>query len=163
MYKRQEYASGLIEIIGGLSHYMPSTSPVKTPQHQSKGYVFLSYAEEDRDFVSLLKTFLKENNYAYWDYAESDRDYHSQLFLELEGVIKESVATLSVLSESWKRSQWSVKEYFFSEEAGTPVFLLKAKPLGPTLAIAGVPYIDFTLEIAQGMEKLRRELHRKGL
>ena len=78
------------------------------------------------------------------------------------GVIKEAAATLSVLSEAWKRSQWALKEYFFSEETGTPVFLLKAKTLGPTLAIAGMPYIDFTSD-DRGFEKLHRELRRKRL
>lgn len=106
---------------------------------------------------------MKKRNYAYWDYEESDRDYHTQLFLELEGIIIEASATLSILSESWKRSKWAVKEFFFSEDVGTPVFLLKAKPIDPTLAVAGMTFIDFTQDIESGLKKLDRELSRKNL
>ncbi len=138
-------------------------APVQKKTEKSKGYVFISYAEEDGDFVELLKEFMKKHGYAYWDYEESDRDYHSQLFLELEGVISEASATLSVLSEAWKRSKWTVKEYFFSEEIGIPVFLLRAKEIGPTLAIAGIPYIDFVPNQQAGFSKLDKELKRKKL
>jgi hypothetical protein len=137
--------------------------PIAPPGKKSEGYVFISYAEEDADFVAELKGFLAARNYAYWDYDESARNYHTQFFRELEGVIQEAVATLSVLSEAWKLSRWTIREYFFSEDAGIPVFLLRAKPLGPTLAIAGTPYIDFVGDRARGFEKLEKELRRKGL
>ena len=39
----------------------------------------------------------------------------------------------------------------------------KAKPLGPTLAIAGIPYIDFVDDFDAGFKKLEKELVRKGL
>ena len=151
------------QIVEALRDEVTIGAPVQKKAKQSKGYVFVSYAEEDADFVEQLKVFMKEHGYAYWDYEESDRDYHSQLFLELEGVIKEAVATLSVLSEAWKRSKWTVKEYFFSEEIGIPVFLLRAKEIGPTLAIAGIPYIDFVPDMRAGFSKLDRELKRKKL
>jgi hypothetical protein len=48
---------------------------------------------------------------------------HSQLFLELESVIREASATLCVLSETWKRSQWTVKEFFFSTDVSAPIEL----------------------------------------
>lgn len=83
--------------------------------------------------------------------------------LELEGVIIDAAATLSVLSEDWKRSRWTVREYFFSEEVKTPVFLLKAKEMSPTLAIAGLTFIDFTKSNEDGYKKLDRELKRKGI
>jgi hypothetical protein len=129
----------------------------------NKGYVFLSYANPDSDFAERLKTFLREKGYGYWDYEESDRDYHSQLFLELEEAILASAAVFSILSEDWKRSRWSVREYFFAEEAGIPVFLLRPKALGPTLAVAGMPYINFEHDESEGFRKLSRELERKGL
>lgn len=151
----------LLQTIGVPAGVKPQTAQSK--KKQSKGYAFLSYAEEDSDFTKYLKKFLKQNGYAYWDYEESDRDYHSQLYLELEGIISEASTTLSILSESWKRSPWTVKEFFFSEEVGTPVFLLKAKKMGPTLAIAGMSYIDFTQNIEKGLTKLHKELSRKGL
>lgn len=137
--------------------------PIEPPTKKSEGYVFISYAEEDVDFVAELKEFLGSRNYAYWDYDESERNYHTQFFRELEGVILEAAATLSVLSEAWKLSKWTTREYFFSEDANIPVFLLRAKPLGPTLAIAGTPYIDFVEDRKRGFDRLDKELQRKGL
>lgn len=85
------------------------------------------------------------------------------MFLELESIIREASATLSILSPDWKRSKWTPKEYMFSEEVGTPVFLLMARQMGPTLVTAGIPYIDFTKDEQRGFDKLDRELRRKGL
>lgn len=164
---RQSYKDGLESVFNGLGLYPQTTTTTTTPApkqpNKIKGYAFLSYAEDDMDFVASLKLFLKEHGYAYWDYEESDRDYHSQFFLELESVIIEASATLSVLSESWKRSPWALKEFFFSQEVDTPVFLLKAKVLGPTLAIAGMTYIDFNKDKNLGFQKLHKELIRKQL
>jgi hypothetical protein len=135
--------------------------PVEAPK--SKGYVFLSYAEEDTDFLEVLRPFLREHRYGYWDYQESDRDYHGQFILELEKVIEDAEATLSILSPSWKKSKWALREFLFSEEIGTPVILLRAKSLPPTLAVQGIPYIDFVPGVAVGIERLHKELKRKGL
>jgi len=127
---RYSYEKGLQLLLKalGLATVSSDREPI-TPKAKKvlKGYVFLSYAEEDVDFVEKLRNFLKLNRFAYWDYEESDRDYHSQLFLELEGVITESSATLSILSDNWKQSEWTIREYFFSSEINNPVFLLKAK------------------------------------
>jgi hypothetical protein len=51
----------------------------------------------------------------------------------------------------------------FSQEVDTPVFLLMAREMGPTLVTMGVPHIDFTADSQQGFEKLDRALRRKGL
>ncbi len=89
--------------------------PLDSETPKSKGYVFLSYAEEDTVFLDELRKFLGNHKYAYWDYAESNRDYHIQWTLELESKICDAAATLSILSPSWKQSQWTIKEYLFSE------------------------------------------------
>ena len=160
---RQDYDEAFDSLKTGLIAIVGEGEAIKARPKKTKGYVFLSYAEEDSEFLVKLRRFLKDHEYAYWDYEESDRDYQAQLSLELEGVISEATGTLSILSPSWKRSQWTVKEYLFSEEINTPVFLLKAKELGPTLVIAGMPYIDFINDTQRGFEKLARELQRKGL
>lgn len=144
--------AGIVE-----DHALPPEAP------KSKGYVFLSYAEGDTDFLEVLRPFLREHCYGYWDYQESDRDYHGQFILELEKVIEDAEATLSILSPSWKQSKWALREFLFSEEIGTPVILLRAKSMPPTLAIQGIPYIDFVPGVAIGIERLHRELKRKGL
>ncbi len=160
---RGDYDTGLESLKKCLIEIVGSGPPLSSEKHKIKGYVFLSYAEEDTVFLGELRKFLGNHGYAYWDYAESDRDYHAQFFLELESVIRDATATLSILSPSWKQSQWTIKEYLFSEEINTPVFLLKANEIGPTLAIAGMPYIDFIKNREIGFDKLAKELRRKGL
>jgi hypothetical protein len=130
---------------------------------KSKGYVFLSYAEEDLAFIADLRSFLAHRGYAYWDYEESDRNYSVQLALELEEVIQRAAATLTILSPAWKLSDWTVKEYLFSVEVGTPTFLIRSKEMGPTLVVAGAHYIDFVGNRDRGFAKLDRELKRRGL
>jgi hypothetical protein len=142
---------------------IPKSFNVAKPIQKNKGYVFLSYCNEDSDFTSELKDFLKTNSYGFWDYKVSKIDYHRHLFFELEDKIINAVATLSILSEFWKQSKWSLKEYFFSEEVGTPIILLKAKTIPPTLVISGLPFIDFTIDKLDGFEKLKGELQRKKL
>lgn len=140
--------------------------PDQNTQHiqpENRGFAFLSYSEEDTDFRDRLVEFLKNEGFAYWEFGESDRDYEMLLFLELEKRIAESTLVLSILSESWKNSVWCVKEYFFAKEAGKPVFLLKAKELGPTLAIAGEHFVDFHKDENKGFQRLARELKRRGL
>jgi hypothetical protein len=155
--------AALKAILERLPDSVQSSKPVKPQEPKSKGYIFISYAQEDTDFVEKLRHFLKERGYGYWDYQDSDRNYQTQLFLELEEVIKGAAATLSVLSPAWKKSQWAAKEYLFSQEVGVPVFLLMAREMGPTLVTAGFTYIDFSIGSESGFTKLDKELRRKGL
>mgnify|MGYP002713111096 CR=1 FL=1 len=160
---RKGYEQTFEDLIKRIPESAQSDSPIEPKGVQTKGYVFISYAEEDTDFVVHLREFLREKGYGYWDYQDSNRDYHTQLFLELEDVIREASATLSVLSPSWKASPWTPKEFLFSQDVDTPVFLLRAKEMEPTLLTAGVPYIDFVDNKIGGFEKLELELKRKGL
>lgn len=159
---RNAYDEALVRLLVVLQP-LRSKWPVEQRKAQAKGYVFLSYAEEDASFADDIKKFLKQRDYGYWDYRESDRDYHADLYLELESVIQEAAATLSFLSPEWKRSRTAVKEYHFSQEVGVPVFLLRVRNPGPTLAVAGIPYIDFSEDHREGFERLDRELSRRGL
>ena len=81
--------------------------------------------------------------------------------MELESVINDSIAVLSVISPDWKKSRWSVRDFFYSEEIGKPVLLLRAKITKPILAIAGLPYIDFVEDNGKGFEKLGKELKKR--
>jgi hypothetical protein len=160
---RADYDAALHTLIERLPKAEIAAHPVKQTAPKSKGYVFISYAEEDTAFVLKLRGYLKSRGYGYWDYQDSDRNYHGLLFLELEEVIKNAAATISVMSPDWKRSKWAAKEFLFSEEVGTPVFLLKVQEMEPTLVTAGIPYIDFTRDETKGFERLDKELRRKGL
>jgi hypothetical protein len=159
----QGYDQVLSQVLGALPAGLPAREPVASPAKKSRGYVFLSYAEDDADFISELTDFLGKRGYAFWDYERSDRDYQTELFLELEGVIQNAEATLSILSPAWKRSSWTVKEYLYSEEVGTPSFLLRVEDMSPTLVIAGKHYIDFVASRERGFERLNRELKKRQL
>ena len=160
---RRDYSAALGILLSSLPRLVREDRPVEPTAAQAKGYVFFNYAEEDTEFIERVREFLRMRGYAYWDYQDSDRDYHSDLDLELEAIIREAAAVLSILSPSWKASRWTRKEYLFAEEVGTPVFLLKVKEPGPTLIIAGSHFIDFITDTDAGFRKLARELDRKGL
>ena len=159
---RHDYDSALQVLLAALQPVREDRAVADEPK-RSKGYVFLSYAEEDAEFVDSVKRFMAERGYAYWDYRESKRRYQDDLYLELEGVITAAAGTLSILSPEWKRSRTALKELHFSNEVGTPVFLLRIREMPPTLAIAGTPYIDFTYDEKKGFEELDRELRDQGL
>jgi hypothetical protein len=93
---RADYDSALRNLLAALEPFRRE-QPLATSKKKTKGYAFLSYAEEDAEFVDELKGFLAKRGYSYWDYRESDRDYQQDLYLELEGVIAEASATLSFL------------------------------------------------------------------
>lgn len=132
-------------------------------EKSNKGFAFLSYCEEDAPFRDAMINFLKEKGYAFWEYDSGDRNYDTLTFLELEENILRSSLMLAVLSPDWKRSTWVIKEYYFAKETRKPVFLLRYRDPGPTLAIAGETYIDFVESHDRGFEKLEKELKRKGL
>lgn len=159
---RGDYGVASRKLLEGI-RFLQHEQPIERPTFKSKGYVFISYADEDSKFVGHLKSFLGEHGYAYWDFRESDRNYDIDYSLELESIIKDAAGTLSIISPSWKQSQISMQEFHFSRDVGTPVFLLKVGEPGPTLALSGFTYIDFTREREQGFTKLHKELKRKGL
>jgi TIR domain len=137
--------------------------PVPERVDVSKGYVFISYATEDRDFVMDLKAFLARRGYTFWDFHTSKRNYQIDYTLELEERIRDAEATLSVISPDWKKSKTALQELHFSNEVETPVFLLRLKDPGPTLALAGRTFIDFTQSQAESFLKLADEMLDVGL
>lgn len=159
---RGDYNIAFQKLLEGI-RFLRQPEPIARPELKSKGYVFISYADEDAQFVDELKSFLVKHEYAYWDFHESERNYDVDYTLELESVIKDAAGTLSVISPNWKQSQISMQEFHFSRDVGTPVFLLKVGEPGPTLTLSGLTYIDFTRERDKGFSRLSKELKRKGL
>jgi hypothetical protein len=159
---RSSYEEAFDSLLRALSGRIRSSEPLPK-RVPTKGYVFLNYAEEDSDLTKEIILFLKDRGYAYWEYESSDRNYQASLGLELEERISGAAAMLSILSPAWKRSEWAVKEYLYSVEVRTPVFLLRLRDIGPTLIIAGIPYIDFLKNRGDGFSRLDRELRRNGL
>ncbi|HEX8034474.1 MAG TPA: toll/interleukin-1 receptor domain-containing protein, partial [Ktedonobacterales bacterium] len=91
---RPDYQAALDRLLAALPTLVDRGRPLPPPEPKSKGYVFISYAEEDSEFVAGLRDFLRGRGYGYWDYQESDRDYHKQFSLELEEIIQGAAATL---------------------------------------------------------------------
>lgn len=159
---RFDFETALRLLLKGI-HSIQGSAPIAAPQPISKGYVFISYAAEDASFAGELKTYLKKRGYSFWDFRESERDYQVHYTLELEGVITNAEATLSVISPDWKRSPTSLQELHFSKEVRTPIFLLRVRDPGPTLALAGMTFIDFTGSHKDGFVRLDGEMKRSGL
>jgi TIR domain len=156
--------STIQQSIESSSYEDQQTTDVALPTEKTnKGFAFLSYCEEDAPFRDAMINFLKQKGYAYWEYDSGDRNYDTLTFLELEENILRSSLMLAVLSPDWKRSAWVIKEYYFAKENRKPVFLLRYRDPGPTLAIAGETYIDFVESHDRGFQKLEKELRRKGL
>jgi len=130
---------------------------------KNHGYAFISYSTYDTEFLEKLKSLLTDHQYGYWDFHENKRDYDMQFHLELEGVIRNSEVFLCLASPDWKKSRWASREFMYAEEIRKPIFILKAKPLEPTLLIAGSSYIDFSVDFTAGYAELDRELRGKGL
>ena len=159
---RGDFGVAIQSLVEGLASLRQS-KPLARPEVKSKGYVFISYASEDEAFVEELKTHMKGRGYTYWDFRESERNYQVDYTIELEAVINDAEATLSVISPDWKRSPTSLQELHFSKEVRKPVFLLRFKDPGPTLALAGMTFIDFTGPRKAGFAKLDSELVKFGL
>lgn len=138
-----------------------SDAPIIKPK--SMGYVFISYAEEDTTFVVRLRDFLRARGYGYWDYQENERDYNALLDTELENVIQNATAVISVVSPAWSASKWTKREYLYAEDIGLPIFVVRIAKTDPSIILAGVTYIDFVREEAAGFTRLDGELRRKGL
>jgi len=130
---------------------------------QSRGYVFLSYALEDATFVESLRAFLAGRGYSYWDYQTGRRNYQVDYTIELEERIQQAEAILAVISPNWKKSKTTLQELHFATEVERKVFLLRLGDPGPTLATAGMTYIDFSASREQGFSQLAREMADQSL
>jgi hypothetical protein len=62
----RQFQQSLHPLIQAFGH--PSSLSVEAPRIRPTGYVFISYADEDFEFVEELKLFFRKKGYAYWDY-----------------------------------------------------------------------------------------------
>ena len=159
---RGDFERATSQLLDGIRH-VQGRAPVEPRPSKSKGYVFISYAAEDEAFTSELKAFLTGRGFSFWDFHTSNRNYQLDYTIELEERISNAEATLSVVSPNWKRSPTAMQELHFSKEVGTPVFLLRLLNPGPTLALAGLTFIDFTQSRSDGFTTLAREMEDVGL
>jgi hypothetical protein len=160
----------LVEVIRGLtgSEHRSDAQPLPPKPRSAapaKGYVFISYSSQDKDFIDKFKTIIKRRNYGYWDYSESQRDYHSALYKELEQRIEGAAAFICIVSDSWRDSEWPAAEYLYARDAQIPVFVLIAKPLTRPVPILLIQQtrIDFSHDFDKAAGVLEHELDRKNL
>jgi hypothetical protein len=126
---RGAFEPAFASLLRGIGNLRDS-SPIPPAEAKSKGYVFISYADEDSSFVTELKQFMTQKGYGYWDFRESKRNYQLDYSLELEGVIKGAKGTLSVISPFWKQSATALKEMHFSWGRRNPGFSPKGEGFG---------------------------------
>jgi hypothetical protein len=155
---RREYRKNCQCLIDHLTGKAEESDACADTPDLSRGYVFLSYAEADTPYMEEVKAFLSDKGFGYWEFQGGDRDYQANLGLELEKVLKDAVATLSILSPAWKASTWSMREFLYSQQVGKPVLLLRFEDVEPTLMIADMLYIDFVGDKSKGFQRLHREI-----
>jgi len=82
---RGDYSIAFQQLLDEI-RFLQQPESIVRPEIKSKGYVFISYADEDAQFVEELKSFLGKYGYAYWDFCESECNYDVDYSLELESV-----------------------------------------------------------------------------
>jgi hypothetical protein len=159
-----DFERALQELIEALPVTVHQSQGAQTPPTlMAKGYFFLSYVEEDTEFVLGLRQFMRDQQYGYWDFQESDRDYGLQFWREIEDKIDQSAAVLSILSPDWLLSTWTPREFLYAEEAQIPTFLLRIRQTRPSILTVGKTYIDFVSDTGKGFKKMEKELRKKRL
>jgi hypothetical protein len=162
---RQDYQQGLRHLLDALRYEgVRLDTPVKPLPQQSKGYVFLSYAEEDRNFVKeTLEPLLTSRHLTFWEYRSADRRYDTSIARELEDRIDNCAALVAVLSPNWKSSVWTERELLYAEAVERPRFLVISRPMRPSILTVGKILIDFSAGDEAAGQQLVQELLKQGL
>ncbi len=119
---------------------------------------FINFSSADSAHVTFLRQALERSKIPMWDFLEGSRDFQKPLAHEIEQAIATSAGVLSVVTNSWRDSQWVLREYLFAREIDKPTFLLLFEPIRPTLIISERTLIDFTADREKGMQQLTREI-----
>lgn len=140
-------------------------SNVTAPKEKPKGYVFISYVQDDSDFIAKLRNVLEMTGYAYWDYQIGSRDYHGTLYRELEERIDGAEAFITIVSDAWRTSEWVAAEFIYAREAEKPIFVVQAKNLAKPLPILLnlQTRIDMSADFDGAAKVLAEALTMKGL
>lgn len=160
-----DFEQGVNAIVAGLEAFgfAAETQSLPQPRRANRGYVFISYAKEDRHHVRRLVGFFTERSYAFFDYQSRERRFEADFDLELEERIRSAQLMVSVITPNWKKAVWPKKEYLFASKVGTPTFLLQFEDPGPSLLIIDRTTIDCSGAAAIGFEVLDEQLAAKSL
>jgi hypothetical protein len=161
---RDNYEGALERLLEALPGTARSAQPVEELPETSKGYVFLSYAEEDAPFVEdVLKPTLSGRSVTFWEFRSAERRYETSIARELEDRIDNALAVVAILSPDWKSADWTERELLYAEAVDRPRFLVLARPMPPSILTVGKLVIDFTVDPDAAASDLVGELRKKGL
>lgn len=103
------------------------------------GHVFVSYAREDRSFVSRLTRRMREHGVPVWD--DSHIEHGDAWYRTTERRLDESAAVVLVMTPASRESRWVTNELLRAQRKGIPV-----RPLlvggDPWLAVESVNFVD---------------------
>jgi len=162
----EQHLAGLVETVrrllrkGDAGVRNGTDSPAR-----SRGYVFVSYVAQDRNYMQRMTPFLRGRGYAYWDYQAGDREYGNTLHHELEDRIREAAAFLCIVSDRWRQSDWVAKECIFAKDVGVPIFVAQVEPLTQPCPILlnDQTRIDMSADFERGLVTLDDEFAKAGL
>lgn len=162
---RRDFDTGIETILSRLRNigFVPTPRPQPALRAANKGYVFLSYAKEDRHFVAAIVEFFQKKLYAYFDYKDSRRKFEADFDVELEDRLRSAELVACVISPNWKKAVWPKKEYLFANKIGVPTYLLMFEDPGDSIIIIDRTPIDFTGDKSAAFEALDWELKMRRL
>ena len=162
---RNDFQSAILSIATALERFglRPTGRPVELPQQANKGYVFVSYANEDLHYVVEVTQFFKQKGYAYFNYKDGTRRFDADFDIELEERLQSAALVTSIITPRWKKAVWPKKEYLFASKVGVPTFLLMFEDPGPSILIIDRTPIDFSADRKLAFEALDQELQRRKL
>jgi len=86
-----------------------------------KRNIFISYSRHDTHFVNKLSNDLRKKGIDVW--IDRENIMPGQMWQkQVEMGLKKASALIFVISKHSIQSQWTIKEFFFSQEVNTPVF-----------------------------------------
>ena len=71
---RRDYNAAVRSLLSALPRTVREVRPVKAKPARAKGYVFLSYAEEDTQFIEGVRRFVEGRGYDCKSYEERESD-----------------------------------------------------------------------------------------
>ncbi len=107
------------------------------------GHIFISFADEDREFAEILTHQLKNSGLLVWeDY--SMHQSQTNWYLAIEQVIRNASAIIIVMSPVAKRSESVTYEWIVALGAEVPIILAQWKEVSLHPRLASLPCFNLT-------------------
>jgi HEAT repeat protein len=106
-------------------------------------YVFISFADEDREFAEILIHQLKNSGLTVWE-DDGIRQVQTNWFLKVEQVIRNACLVIIVMTPTAKRSEAVMYEWIFALGAEVPIILALREEALLHPRLVSLPCIDLT-------------------